>query len=141
MWVAAALVCVLALSPRVHAAKFTCPAGDVACLIDAINTANANGEANTITLEAGTYTLTAVDNTTIGIGPSGLPLVTSALTLRGAGAEATSIARDASSPSFRLVTIAAEGILTFEKLTLQGGGGGGGAFPRLMAARFVIEGR
>ena len=41
------------------------------CLIAAINEANANGEANTIRLEAGTYTLTAVDNRTDG--PNGLP--------------------------------------------------------------------
>jgi hypothetical protein len=35
-----------------------CPSreGDMACLGAAINTANANGEANTITLEMGTYT-------------------------------------------------------------------------------------
>src|SRR5436309_14107669 len=37
-----------------QAADFACPAGDVACVIDAINTANANGQANTITLAAGT---------------------------------------------------------------------------------------
>jgi hypothetical protein len=41
-----------------------CPSrgGNLACLDAAINTANANGEANTITLVAGTYTLAAVDN-------------------------------------------------------------------------------
>jgi hypothetical protein len=41
-----------------------CPSrgGDVACLGAAINPANANGEADTINLETGTYTLTAVDN-------------------------------------------------------------------------------
>src|SRR5215468_10834406 len=49
-----------------QAAGFTCVAGDVACLITAVSTANANGEANTITLDAGTYTLAAIDNTTDG---------------------------------------------------------------------------
>src|SRR5262249_17585068 len=44
------------------AADFSCATGDVACLIAAITQANANGEANTITLEAGTYTLTAINN-------------------------------------------------------------------------------
>jgi hypothetical protein len=58
-----------------HVGEFTCAAGDVACLIDAINQANANREANTITLEAGTYTLTAV----------GLPSVTGVVTIQGAG--------------------------------------------------------
>jgi hypothetical protein len=32
----------------------------------AITTANANGEANTITFATGSYTLTAVDNATAG---------------------------------------------------------------------------
>ena len=45
-----------------QAADFTC--GTVACLIDAITTANANGDTNTLTLGAGTYTLTAIDNLT-----------------------------------------------------------------------------
>src|SRR6266581_2806027 len=56
----------VSLAPPSQAADFACASGDVACLIDAITTANANGEANTITLEAGTYTLTAVDNITEG---------------------------------------------------------------------------
>jgi hypothetical protein len=49
-----------------QAAELTCAAGDVACLIEAINQANAHGEANTITLEAGTYALTEVNNNTDG---------------------------------------------------------------------------
>ena len=65
------LLALVSLAPLSQAADFTCAAGDVACLITAINTANANGDANTITLEAGTYTLTAVDNDTEG--PNGLP--------------------------------------------------------------------
>jgi hypothetical protein len=91
-------------------------------LITAITTANANGEANTITLEAGTYTLTAVDNDTDG--PNGLPSVTSALTIQGAGADTTVIAREPSAPPFRLGHIAATGTLTVDRLTLQGGRGG-----------------
>jgi hypothetical protein len=60
----------------VQAKTFRCGAGDVACLIAAINDANASGRPkNTIHLEAGAYTLTTVDNTTGG--PSGLPSVTS----------------------------------------------------------------
>jgi hypothetical protein len=58
----AALGLALALSLPVQAKTFHCRAGDVQCLIDAINQANANGDKNTIRLEAGTYTLTAVDN-------------------------------------------------------------------------------
>ena len=117
--VLATLLGVLATSRPVPAAEFACAAGDVACLIDAINTANATGEANTITLEAGTYTLTAVDNTTNG--PNGLPSVTSPLTIRGAKAHPTILERDASAPSFRLVHVAASGTLTLDRLILQGG--------------------
>src|SRR6266446_10954226 len=82
------LVSLLSLAPPSQAADFACAAGDVACLIDAINTANANGEANTITLEAGTSTLTAPDNDF-----NGLPVITSTLTITGQGAETTIIER------------------------------------------------
>jgi hypothetical protein len=105
-----------------QAADFTCTStsgvGDVACLIAAINEANANGEANTITLAAGTYTLTSVNNTTDG--GNGLPSITSTLTLIGAGAEATILAR-AATPEFRLVHVAASGDLTLNRVTLRGG--------------------
>src|SRR5881397_310360 len=57
---------VLGLCHAGYAANFACAAGDVACLIAAVNAANTNGQVNTITLAAGTYTLTAVDNTTDG---------------------------------------------------------------------------
>jgi hypothetical protein len=79
------LVCALTPARPGQAARFACRSGDVACLIAAINTANANGEANTITLRAGTYTLTTVDNITEG-SPNernGLPSITSTLILRG----------------------------------------------------------
>lgn len=128
----ATLLGALVPSRPVPAAEFACAAGDVACLIDAINMANANGEANTITLEAGTYTLTAVDNTTDG--PNGLPSVTSPLTIRGAEADATILERAAGAPRFRLVHVAASGNLTLVGLVLRGGGhpslvfGGGGLF-------------
>ena len=49
----AALGLILAIGQPVQARTFHCGAGDVQCLIDAINTANANGEKNTIRLEAG----------------------------------------------------------------------------------------
>jgi hypothetical protein len=117
-----------------HAAEFTCPAGEsgVTCLIAAIHEANANGEENTLRLKAGTYTLTAVDNDTDG--PNGLPSVTSTLTIQGAGAEATSLERAPSTPSFRLLHVAATGGLTLEGLTIRGGNVGfrfgGGLFNR-----------
>jgi hypothetical protein len=128
------LVCLVSLAHSGQAADFACAAGDVVSLIDAINQANANGEANTITLAAGTYTLTAVDNNTDG--PNGLPSVTSTLTIRGQGSESTSIERNFGGmpPAFRLGHVAAAGNLALKGLTLRGGlttgGGGGGIFSR-----------
>jgi hypothetical protein len=124
MWgvqgIAGVLVVLFLLSPA-RAAVFDIAAGDVAALIAAINTANGNGEDNTITLAAGTYTLTAVDNDTDG--PNGLPSITSALplTLRGAEAESTIIARGSGAPRFRLLHVASTGTLLLEGLTLRGG--------------------
>lgn len=128
-----------------QAADFMCPAGDVACLKAAITTANGNGDVNTITLAAGTYALTTVDNTIEG--PNGLPSITGVLTLRGAGAETTRLARvftdrpcSRVEPPFRLLHVAPTGVLTLKGLTLQGGcitrlddpsgsgSGGGGLF-------------
>src|SRR5919109_1647926 len=113
-------------------AEFTCAAGDVACLIEAITQANSNGVATTIALEAGTYTLTEVNNNTDG--PNGLPSVTGIVTIQGAGVDATILERDTSAPSFRLVHVAAAGTLTLEGLTLRRGSvslvrlSGGGIF-------------
>ena len=131
---AVAVVTALGLAlagPHVSQAKtFHCDAGDVQCLIAAINQANANGEKNTIRLQAGTYTLTAVDN-----DENGLPVITSRLTITGEGAETTIIERDASAPAFRLFMVAESGTLSLERLTLRGGGSlsffsgsGGGIF-------------
>jgi hypothetical protein len=85
--VVAALVLVLLASGVAQAAVFPCPAGDVDCLIAAINTANGNGAEDTIQREAGTSPLTTIDNETDG--PNGLPSITSSITLHGAGADTT----------------------------------------------------
>src|SRR5215510_9652403 len=128
--IVAGLLVLLGLAHPTPAAEFACAAGDVACLITAIHAANANGTANTITLAPGFYTLTAVDNNTDG--PTGLPSVTSPLTLRGAGADSTVLERAAGAPPFRLLHVAASGTLALDGLTLQGGNlaglpdGGGG---------------
>ena len=105
----------------VRAKTFHCSAGDVQCLIDAINEANANGTKNRIRLEAGTYTLTAVDNDTDG--RNGLPSITSPrpMTIQGAGAESTIIERDPSALGFRLFHVATTGVLTLHGLTLRRG--------------------
>ena len=87
-WVLGVLLGLFGYWQPCQAADYTCTStsgvGDVACLINAINAANANGEANTIRLAAGIYTLTTVNNNTVG--PNGLPADTGLLTITGVGA-------------------------------------------------------
>jgi hypothetical protein len=101
------------------AAVLTCSKGDVACLVAAINTANANGQVNTIRLAAGVYTLTAPDNETDG--PNGLPSVTSTLTIIGVDAAVTAVERAADAPPFRIFRVSAEGVLRLRRMTIRGG--------------------
>ena len=96
----------------------TVPASDVPGLVSAINTANGSGGADTICLEASTYTLNAVQNN--NYGPNGLPAITSEITLVGLGGGAT-IERVSGSPSFRFFRITSGGTLTLDNLTLSGG--------------------
>src|SRR5438093_10794986 len=117
------LVVILGLARPGGAAVFTCAAGDVACLIAAINTANANGEVNLIRLESGAYTLTAENNSTDG--SNGLPSITSPLTIGGDGSGNTVIERAATAPQFRVFHVAQAGLLNLEDLTVRGGSWGG----------------
>jgi hypothetical protein len=136
-WLALALLGVLALSlglaPVALATNF-----DVACdtneLINAINMANSNSEADTLNLEAGcTYILTAVDNT--ADGANGLPSIVSQITINGDGA---TIERRSVAPAFRIFYVAAGGDLRLNELTISNGlasgtdlgGNGGGIFNR-----------
>ncbi|HSH05590.1 MAG TPA: choice-of-anchor Q domain-containing protein [Anaerolineae bacterium] len=117
-----------------------CPSGigDVTALINAINTANTNGNpSNTIILANDcVYTLTSSNNNTT-LGPTALPIITSALTINGNN---STFSRN-SANHFRLLTVDAPGNLSLYDLTLTGGlaqagagtngqdagGGGGGA--------------
>src|SRR5262245_48215473 len=98
-------------TPVVQAETFPCAAGDVHCLIVAINHANANLQPqNTILLEAGTYTLTNIDNNTDG--PNGLPSITSTLTITAD--KTATIARDPNALNFRLLHVGTSGRLTLQ---------------------------
>ncbi len=103
--------------------QFDCPSGDVDCLINAINTVNTDGEASTINLAAGVYTLGDVNDTTNG--PSGLPSITSPITITGTGGGATIIERHPSAVPFRILHVAGGGDLAIDQLTIRGGDTGG----------------
>src|SRR5262245_37091195 len=120
--VVSALTMLFFLFPA-QAAVFNIAAGDVAALISAISTANGNNQDDTINLAAGTYTLTAVDNETDG--PNGLPSITGTLTLHGAGAESTMLARTDTAPEFCILHVAPTGALTVQGLTVTGASRGG----------------
>jgi len=122
-----------ALTPTgpVNAAIFNIADGDVAGLITAINTANVNGEPDTINLAAGgTYILNAVDNT--NNGPNGLPSINSSITINGNGA---TIQRNSAggTPNLRIFHVAATGNVSMSGMTIRNGnvtgiGDGGGIY-------------
>lgn len=114
-------------APISRAATFTIPCGDVTALINAITSANSNGQPDTIELAAScTYTLTAVHNT-FG-SPNGLPVIVvdgssaNSLTINGNGA---TIERAAGSPPFRFLylngTFADSVVATITDLTFRNG--------------------
>lgn len=90
---------------------------DVDDLIDAVNTANSNGQADIIELNGQTFTLTAIHS-----GEDGLPRITSNITIRNG-----TIARDTSvsTPDFRPLYVR-NGSLTLENTTISGGVAGNG---------------
>jgi hypothetical protein len=104
----------------------TIPVSAGCTLVDAITAANtdtamggcpAGSGADTIVLAAGsTQTLTAVNNTTYG--PTGLPVISSVITIAGQG---STIVRDSGAPEFRLLAVHSIGDLTLQETTVSGG--------------------
>ena len=106
----------LLLASQAHAANFS--PSDVADLIAAINTANGNGEDDVIDLGGNTFTLTAIDNTSIG--DNGLPSITESghtLTIQNGTIERDTGAVD----TFRIFRVAVSGTLELVETTLTGG--------------------
>ena len=97
-----------------------------AALIAAIGAANSSGGA-TINLAPGcTYTLTTTNNSNPMLGATGLPVITSRITINGLH---TTIAGNHS--TFRIFLVAGNGKLTLQGLTITGGNTpspGGGIF-------------
>ena len=118
----AALVAI-SLCRQTSAAIFPIADGNIPALKAAINTSNANGQDDTIELATnGTYTLTAVDNSTNG--PNGLPVILSdighKLVIHGNGAtlqRSTTV----NTPEFRLIQIGAGADVTVDGLTITNG--------------------
>jgi hypothetical protein len=115
------------LEDRTVPTVFNVGGGDVAALIADINTANGNGQSNTINLTKSTYTLTTIN--VFWYGPDGLPAIYSNLTINGNGA---TIQRASDADNFRLFYVSSglsglpKGNLTLNDLTLAGGVAHGG---------------
>lgn len=98
------------------AANFT--AADADTLVAAINAANATPDADTIIL-TGDIMLTAAADLNATYGDSGLPLISTDITIDGQGHR---ISRAADAPSFRIFRLVMTGNLYLLNLTVSGGG-------------------
>jgi hypothetical protein len=93
-------------------------------LVAAVNAANAVGGDDLVLSPFCTYTLTAAHGTGAN-GPSGLPVITTPITMTGLG---TDIVRAPGAPDFRIIEVdgaagvpAAAGTLSLNAVTLRGG--------------------
>ncbi len=120
-----ALILALGGSPAI-AADFNVGGGNVDDLIQAINDANGNVEADNIILDGSTFTLTAVNNDEMdGNGPNGLPIITSEITIEGNGStiERSQAINDLMSAmdDFRIIEVSSTGDLTLNDTTIANG--------------------
>lgn len=116
VFVIAALCACLAGSA--YAAVFTVAPGDVAGLAAAIDAANSDAQADTISI-AGSYVLTAVDNVTHG--NNGLPSITSPITIVGTAGATIRRSDAAGTPAFRILHVGETGSLTLRAVTIANG--------------------
>jgi hypothetical protein len=115
----AALAALFLIVPQLARAEVVhCDAGDVLCLILAIDDANAKPQRNTIIhLAEGVYAVTGIHNLTDG--PNGLPSIAGHITIKGAPGGGTRLIRDANATPLRLLHVGAQGRLTLESLTVS----------------------
>lgn len=128
-FVTVATILTLVMARPMSAATFEIPDGDVAGLAAAINSANANIDADTISLaDRGIYTLTAPDLMGGPDGPTGLPSITSPIIVNGNGATIQRSTADGTL-DFRILHVAAGGDLTLNSVTVSDGRATGGVSP------------
>ena len=123
---AAILLTGLLAAPAAHASTGTSVRCNTSALIAAISAANSSGGARINLAPGCTYHLTAANNTDPMLGATGLPVITSRITLNGFH---TTIAGNNS--TFRILLVTAPGNLTLNGLTITGGNTaapGGGIF-------------
>jgi len=120
LWMLLLVTLGLAVSERAQAAHVKCRAGDVTCLIGAIDRANRDHKPAIIVLTRGTYTLTTVNNMADN-APNGLPSITTSVFITGVSAAATILERSATAPPFRIFHIAPLGALIVQGITVRGG--------------------
>lgn len=150
----AALIVIVALPSLGQATVFNVrEAGNVVRLIRVINRANANNQADTINLAAGTYTLTKANNRRIFDGAvveaNGLPIIRTKITINGAvftgdGSARTTTQRQADAEEFRIFQVAGKGNLTLNRIRVRGGftkgfGGGIENFGRLRLVNAIVS--
>lgn len=110
------LMVVTWLTPQAaFAASLT--AGNAAELISAINQANSNPDADTILITAN-ITLTAAYENDADYGSTGLPVLSTNITIEGQG---YAIQRDESANGFRIMRVSSTGVVTLNNLTVQFG--------------------
>ena len=116
----------LAAAPAAQASTGRTVPCKTSALITAINAANSRGGATINLAPRCTYHLTAASSPSATLGDTGLPVITSRITLNGFR---TTIAGNDS--TFRILMVASSGKLTLQGLTITGGntpGPGGGIF-------------
>ena len=114
---------------------YTYYAGTVSELVEAIGCANIDGADSTVELVAGTYTLTATNNTDGGVGGNGLPSIVDNGDLTVNGHFATVLRDSSASDYFRLLYVpSSTHAVILNDLALEGGAlsgnglGGGGLY-------------
>ncbi len=108
----------LAVAAPATARNFRCESGDTACLVRSIKRANRTGQADSIYLAPGAYTLTRVDNVHDYGGASGLPVISTDIRIIG---DDSIIQRDPDAEPFRIFHIWNPGVLTLDGLTIRYG--------------------